>query len=68
MERTHPWLSFPGSKIKNHRLVVELQHFENLVNKSAIFTLCTNSGPEVSQPQNWTHVFEHKSHEQSNGS
>ena len=31
MERTQPWLSFPGTKIKIHRLVVELQHFENLI-------------------------------------
>ena len=30
MERTHPWLSFPGSEILIHRLVVELEHFQNL--------------------------------------
>ena len=31
MKRTHAWLSFPGSKIKIHRLVVELPHLENLI-------------------------------------
>ena len=33
MERTHPWLSFPGSNIKIHRLVVELHHFEKICAK-----------------------------------
>ena len=31
MERTHPQLSFSGSGVIFHRLVVELQHFKNVV-------------------------------------
>ena len=41
MERTHPWLSFPGSEIKIYRLVVELQHFEKLDFLDFILSECT---------------------------
>ena len=43
MERTHPLLSFPGSKIIIHRLVVELQHFEN----QPVTTIDTYAGYNV---------------------
>ena len=42
MERTQPWLSFPGSEIKIHRVVVELEHFENSILYSIWYSFHNN--------------------------
>ena len=39
MERTHPQLSFPGSEIKIHRVVVELEHLQISSKKVFFFKL-----------------------------